>query len=61
MNGREAAEKCARIRERLLEAAKLKPDYEAKAAMRKKKRQETREAKKKAKLEKKLNNNDANS
>ena len=49
VNGSEAAEKCARIRERLLEAAKLKPDYEEKAAMRKKRRQETKEAKKRAK------------
>lgn len=51
VNGKESAEKCARIRDRLLEAAKLKPGYEEKAAFRKKKRQETREAKKRAKLE----------
>jgi len=49
INGTDAAEKCERIRERLLEVAKLKPDYEEKAAMRKKRRQETKEAKKKAK------------
>ena len=55
-DGPEAAEKCARIRERLLEAAKLKPDYEQKAAMRKKRRQETRLAKKKAKKEKQAEN-----
>ncbi len=56
VNGPEAAEKCAKIRERLLEAAKLKPDYEQKAAMRKKRRQETRAAKKRAKRESKLEN-----
>ena len=55
-DGPEAAEKCARIRERLLEAAKLKPDYEQKAAMRKKRRQETRLAKKKAKKENQAEN-----
>merc|ERR1711976_690263 len=38
VNGPEAGEKCAKIRERLLEAAKLKPDYEIKAAERKKRR-----------------------
>lgn len=56
-NGRESAEKCARIRERLLEAAKLKPDYEQKAAYRKKRRQETKLAKKKAKNETETQNN----
>ncbi|GFH59067.1 hypothetical protein CTEN210_15543 [Chaetoceros tenuissimus] len=52
VNGPESAEKCARIRERLLEAAKLKPDYEEKAAYRKKRRKETKEAKKLAKQQK---------
>jgi Predicted DNA modification methylase len=47
INGPESAEKCANIRERLLEAAKLKPGYEEKAAYRKKRRQITREEKKK--------------
>jgi tRNA (guanine10-N2)-methyltransferase len=51
VNGPESAEKCANIRERLIEAARLKPGYEEKAAYRKKKRQETKEAKKKAKRE----------
>jgi len=50
-NGPESAEKCANIRERLIEAAKLKPGYEGKAAYRKKRRLETKEAKKKAKKE----------
>jgi len=59
-NGPESAEKCANIRERLLEAAKLKPGYEGKAAYRKKRRLETKEAKKKAKKEAKelANSND---
>ncbi len=56
VNGPESAEKCARIRERLLEAAKLKPEYEEKAAYRKKRRQATKEAKKKAKNEMNLKN-----
>jgi len=47
VNGPESAEKCANIRERLIEAAKLKPGYEEKAAYRKKRRQQTREEKKK--------------
>jgi tRNA (guanine10-N2)-methyltransferase len=51
INGTESAEKCANIRERLIEAAKLKPGYEEKAAFRKKRRLETKEAKKKAKRE----------
>ena len=51
VNGPESAEKCANIRERLIETARLKPGYEQKAAYRKKKRKETKEAKKKAKLE----------
>jgi len=51
VNGPESAEKCANIREKLLEVAKLKPGYEEKAAYRKKKRTETKEAKKRAKRE----------
>lgn len=50
-NGAESAEKCANIRDKLLEAAKQRPDYEEKLAIRKQKRKENREAKKKAKLE----------
>lgn len=61
VNGPEAAEKCARIRERLLEASKLKPDYEEKAAYRKKRRQATREAKKKAKNDMKQKTSEGNS
>lgn len=51
VNGPESAEKVANIRERLLEAAKKKPGYEEKAAIRKQKRKATKEAKKKAKRE----------
>mmetsp|Transcript_2649 Transcript_2649/g.3025 ORF Transcript_2649/g.3025 Transcript_2649/m.3025 type:complete len:147 (-) Transcript_2649:147-587(-) len=51
VNGQQSAEKCARIRERLMEAVKLKPGYEEKARYRKQKRVETREAKKRAKRE----------
>lgn len=50
-NGPASAEKCANIREKLIEAAKAKPDYEVKAALRKQKRKDKREAKKKAKRE----------
>lgn len=49
INGPESAEKCARIRERLMEAAKLRPDYNEKLRYRKQKRKETKEAAKKAK------------
>eukprot|EP00554_Chaetoceros_debilis_P002403 CAMPEP_0194084864 /NCGR_PEP_ID=MMETSP0149-20130528/15096_1 /TAXON_ID=122233 /ORGANISM="Chaetoceros debilis, Strain MM31A-1" /LENGTH=539 /DNA_ID=CAMNT_0038767621 /DNA_START=114 /DNA_END=1730 /DNA_ORIENTATION=- len=52
INGPESANKCASIREKLIELAKLKPGYEEKARHRKQKRIETREAKKKAKIEK---------
>lgn len=51
VNGAASADKVANIRERLLEAAKKKPDYEVKAAIRKKKRKATKDAKKKAKRE----------
>jgi len=51
VNGIASAEKCANIRDRLLEAAKLKPDYEQKAAYRKQKRKATKDAKKKVKRE----------
>lgn len=49
-NGPESAEKCANIRDKILEAAKKKPDYEKKAAVRKQKRKKHKEAKKQAKL-----------
>jgi tRNA (guanine10-N2)-methyltransferase len=49
VHGKASAEKCANIREKLLEAAKLKPDYEEKAAFRRIKRKETKEARKMAK------------
>ena len=51
VNGVESAEKVANIRERLLEAAKKKPGYEEKAAIRKQKRKATRDVKKKTKRE----------
>mmetsp|Transcript_46822 Transcript_46822/g.70743 ORF Transcript_46822/g.70743 Transcript_46822/m.70743 type:complete len:80 (-) Transcript_46822:372-611(-) len=51
VNGPESADKVAKIRDRLLEAAKKKPGYEEKAAVRKQKRKATRDAKKKAKRE----------
>ena len=51
VNGPESADKCANIREKLMEAARKKPGYEEKAAHRKTKRIAKREAKKKAKLE----------
>lgn len=51
INGAASADKVANIRERLLEAAKKKPDYEEKAAIRKQKRKATKDAKKKAKRE----------
>jgi tRNA (guanine10-N2)-methyltransferase len=50
-NGPEAAEKCANIRDRIVEAARRKPGYEEKAAVRREKRRATREARKKAKRE----------
>jgi tRNA (guanine10-N2)-methyltransferase len=46
VNGRESAEKCANIREKIIEAAKKKPGYEEKAAIRKHKRKTHNEAKK---------------
>lgn len=49
VNGKESAEKCANIRDKIIEAAKQKPGYEEKAAFRKQKRKAHREAKKKAK------------
>jgi tRNA (guanine10-N2)-methyltransferase len=49
VNGKESAEKCANLREKILEAAKKKPGYEEKAAIRKQKRKITKEAKKRAK------------
>ena len=51
VNGPESAEKCANIRDRIVEAAKRKPGYEEKAAVRREKRRATKEARKKAKRE----------
>jgi len=48
-NGPESADKCVNIRAKLLEAAKKKPGYEERAAIRKGKRRRHREAKKRAK------------
>ena len=49
-NGAVSAEKCANIREKLIEAAKQKPGYEEKLAVRKQKRKLNKEARKQAKL-----------
>lgn len=49
VNGKESAEKCANLRDKILEAAKKKPGYEEKAAIRRQKRKATKEAKKEAK------------
>jgi len=51
VNGPESADKVANIREKLIEAAKKRPDYEEKAAIRKQKRKATKLAKQKAKRE----------
>ena len=51
VNGPESANKVANIREKLIEAAKQKPDYEEKAAIRRQKRKATKLAKQKAKRE----------
>lgn len=48
-NGPESAEKCANIREKILENAKLKPGYEKKLEIRKQKRRLNKEAKRTAK------------
>ena len=50
-NGPASAEKCANIRDKILEAAKQKPDYEEKSKIRKQKRKEHKQAKKRTKLE----------
>ena len=49
VHGKESAEKCANLREKILEAAMKKPGYEEKAAIRKQKRKAHKEAKKRAK------------
>ncbi|GAX26055.1 tRNA (guanine10-N2)-methyltransferase [Fistulifera solaris] len=49
VNGPESAEKCANIREKILENAKLKPGYESKLEIRKQKRKANKEAKRIAK------------
>eukprot|EP00536_Pseudo-nitzschia_multiseries_P012893 jgi/Psemu1/209881/e_gw1.514.22.1 len=48
-HGAQSAEKCANLRDKILEAAKLKPGYEEKAKIRKEKRKAHKEAKKKEK------------
>lgn len=50
-NGHDSAEKCANLRDKILEAAKRKPGYEEKAAARKQKRREHKEARKRSKQE----------
>ena len=49
VNGKESAEKCANIREKIMENARKKPGYEEKLAVRREKRKQTKEAKKQAK------------
>lgn len=49
VNGKESAEKCANLREKIWENAKTKPGYEEKAAIRKQKRKENKAVKKNAK------------
>jgi tRNA (guanine10-N2)-methyltransferase len=60
-NGPESAEKCANIRGKILEAAKNKPNYEEKAAIRRAKRIKHREEKKAAKKRAKLDADVSNS
>ena len=50
VNGPESANKCANIREKLLDLAKAKPGYEEKAALRKKKRKAKKDEEKKKKF-----------
>lgn len=50
-NGPESAEKCANLREKITEAAKLKPNYEERSAARKQKRKEHKETRKRFKEE----------
>jgi tRNA (guanine10-N2)-methyltransferase len=52
VNGIESAEKCANIREKIIEEAKKKPGYEEKAAIRRQKRKEHKAVKKLAKKRK---------
>ena len=49
VNGKASAEKCANLRDKIWENAKTKPGYEAKAAVRKRKRKEHLTAKQLAK------------
>ena len=49
VNGPESADKCANIREKLIEMAKLKPGYEEKSEFRKKKRKARKEEMKRMK------------
>jgi tRNA (guanine10-N2)-methyltransferase len=49
IDGAESAEKCANLRDKIMEAAREKPGYEAKAAIRKVKRKANKEAKKQEK------------
>jgi tRNA (guanine10-N2)-methyltransferase len=53
VHGRESAEKCANLRDKILEAAMKKPGYQEKAVIRKQKRKATKEAKKLAKVARK--------
>ena len=52
--GAESAEKCANLRDKIMEAAKLKPGYEERAAIRKGKRKANKAVKKQEKRAKRL-------
>jgi len=51
--GAASAEKCANLREKIMQAARQKPGYEEKAAIRKEKRKANKQAKKEEKRAKK--------
>lgn len=58
MNGPESADKCANIREKLIEMARMKPDYEQKRDFRIKKRKAKQEEIKRQKQKKKQQEHD---
>ena len=57
IDGAESAEKCANLRDKIMEAAREKPGYEEKAAIRKVKRKANKEAKKQEKKRSKQEEN----
>lgn len=54
VNGKESADKCANLRDKIIEAARKKPGYEEKAAIRREKRKAHKKAKKEAKKRSKV-------